>query len=283
MSSFGETNHPFKQTLIDYSKKFNQSYFKYYKIIYDEGIIYHNLDVSKYIIKSYNFIEGHVILADFFNMNLKRRRPTDTYQLLWEYCSDDSDNSEYNFDENGEPLFPETALNGNEIWLEEISKYEFELNKNLIILTIDPIPLNNTLIDIQFSINISLQRGITNISNINKKHIEAISNSIKKNANINSSEQIISHYHGIIELNECKIKIKNNLMNVMMSVKVENKISAKDDEIKDIICSVFPAINGIYQFKFMIDSSRSSNYLLKFIGEPKIHSIEMLFDDIIFE
>ena len=158
MSSFGESNHPFKQTLIDYSKKFNQSFLKYYKIMYDEGIVYHNLDLSKYIINSHNFIEGYVILADFFNMNLERRRPTDKYQELWEYCSYESDDSEYNFDENGEPLFTETALNGHEIWLEEISEYEFGLNKNLIILTIDPMPSNYTSIDIQFSINIILHR-----------------------------------------------------------------------------------------------------------------------------
>ena len=283
MFSFGESNHPFKQTLIDYSKKFNQLSLKYYKIVYDEGIIYHNIDLSKYIINSHNFIEGYIILADFFNMNLERRRPTDKYQELWEYCSYESDDSEYNFDENGEPLFTETALNGHEIWLEEISEYEFGLNKNLIILTIDPMPSNYTSIDIQFSINIILHRGIIPISNISKKHIEAISNNIKKNANINLSQQIISHHIGIIELNECKIQIKNNLMNVKMSVKVENKISATDNEIKDIILSVFPAINGIYQFKFNIDSSRSSNYLLKFIGEPEINSIEMLFDDVIFE
>lgn len=283
MSSFGESNHPFKQTLIDYSKKFNQSSLKYYKIVYDEGIIYHNLDLSKYIINSHNFIEGYIILADFFNMNLERRRPIDKYQELWEYCSYESDDSEYNFDENGNPLFPETALNGNEIWLKEIPEYEFGLNKNLIILTIDPIPLNYISIDIQFTINIILHRGTTPISNISKKHIEAISNNIKKNAHLNSCQQIISFHHGVIELNECKIKIKNNLMNVTMSVKVENKISATDDEIEDIILSVFPAINDICQFKFTIDSSKSSNYLLKFIGEPEIHLIEMLFDDVIFE
>ena len=283
MFSFGESNHPFKQTLIDYSKKFNQLSLKYYKIVYDEGIVYHNLDLSKYIINSHNFIEGYVILADFFNMNLERLRPTDKYQELWEYCSYESDDSEYNFNENGEPLFTEIALNGHEIWLEEITVCDLELNKHLIILTIEPMPLNYTSIDIQFSINIILHRGTTPISNISKKHIEAISNNIKKNANINLSQQIISHHIGIIELNECKIQIKNNLMNVKMSVKVENKISATDNEIKDIILSVFPAINGIRQFKFTLDSSKNLNYLLKFIGEPEIHSIEMLFDDVIFE
>ena len=72
-------------------------------------------------------------------------------------------------------------------------------------------------------------------------------------------------------------------MNVKMSVKVENKISATDNEIKDIILSVFPAINSIRQFKFTLDSSKNLNYLLKFIDEPEIHSIEMLFDDVIFE
>jgi hypothetical protein len=118
MLSFGESNHPFKQTLIDYSKNFNQSSLKNYKIIYDEGNVYHNLDISKYIIDAHNLIEGYIILSDFFNVNLKRRRLIDTYQLLWEYCSCDSDDSEYNFNENGEPLFPETALNGNEIWLD---------------------------------------------------------------------------------------------------------------------------------------------------------------------
>lgn len=204
MTSFGESNHPFKQTLINYSKKFNQSSLKNYKIIYDEGNIYHNLNISHYIIHAHNFIEGYIILADFFNMNLLRRRPTDAYQLLWEYCSDESDNCECNFNENGEPLFPETALNGQEIWLEEIPECELKLDEKLIILTIksyNSIPENNTLIDIQFSVNIIIQRATTPISNINKKHIEAISNSIKKNANINSSEQIISHYLGIIELN----------------------------------------------------------------------------------
>ena len=283
MFSFGESNHPFKQTLIDYSKKFNQSFLKYYKIVYDEGIVYHNLDLSKYIINSHNFIEGYVILADFFNMNLERLRPTDKYQELWDYCSYESDDSEYNFDENKEPLFTETALNGHEIWLEEITDCDLELNEHLIILTIDPMPTNYTSIDIQFSINIILRRGTTPISNVSKKHIEAISTNIKKNAQLNSSKQIISFRVGIIQLNECKIQIKNNLMNVTMSVKVENKISATDDEIKDIILSVFPAINDICQFKFTIDSSKSSNYLLKFIGEPEINSIEMLFDDIIFE
>jgi hypothetical protein len=283
MFSFGESNHPFKQSLIDYSKKFNQSCLKYYKIIYDEGIIYHNLDLSKYIINSHNFIEGYIILADFFNMNLERRRPTDKYQELWEYCSYESDDSEYNFDENGKPLFPEIALNGNKIWLEEIPEYKFGLNKNLIILTIEPIPSNYTSINIQFNINIILQRNETPISKINKKHIEAIINNIKKNAYASYTEQIISHNLGIIQLNECKIKIKNNLMNVIISVKVENNISVTNDEIKDIILSVFPAINDTYQFKFIIDSSRSSNYLLKFIGEPEIHSIEILLDDIIFE
>jgi len=286
MFSFVESNHPFKQTLIDYSKKFNQSCLKYYKIVYDEGNIYHNLDISKYIINSHNFIEGYIILSDFFNINLKRRRPTDTYQLLWEYCTDESDNCEYNFNENGEPLFTETALNGHEIWLEEITEHKLEVCKNLIILTtntFNSIPSNYTLIDIQFNINIILQRDERPISKINKKHIEAIINNIKKNAYATYTEQIISHNLGIIQLNECKIKIKNNLMNVIISVKVENKISATDKKIKDIILSVFPAINDIRQFKFIIDSSRSSNYLLKFIGEPEIHSIEMLFDDIIFE
>jgi hypothetical protein len=286
MFSFGESNHPFKQTLIDYSKKFNQSFLKYYKIVYDEGIVYHNLDLSKYIINSHNFIEGYIILSDFFNMNLKRRRPTDTYQLLWEYCTDESDNCEYNFNENGEPLFTETALNGHEIWLEEITEDKLEVCKNLIILTtntFNSIPSNYTLIDIQFDINIILQRDETPISKINKKHIEAIINNIKKNAYASYTEQIISHNLGIIQLNECKIKIKNNLMNVIISVKVENNISVTNNEIKDIILSVFPAINGTYQFKFIIDSSRSSNYLLQFIGEPEIHSIELLFDDIIFE
>jgi hypothetical protein len=283
MFSFGKTNHPFKQTLIDYSKKFNQSYRTNYKIIYDEGNIYHNINLSKYIIHSNNFIEGYVILADFFNMNLEQRRPTDKYQELWEYCSYESDDSEYNFNENGEPLFKETALNGHEIWLEEISECELELNKNLIILTIEPTPSNYTLIDIQFSVNVILYRGTTPILNISKKHIEAISTNIKKNAHLNSSNQIISCYIGIIQLNECEIQIKNNLMNVTMSVKVENKILATNNEIKDIIFSVFPAINNTYQFKFIIGSSRSSNYLLKFIGQPKIHLIEMLLNDIIFE
>ena len=284
MASFGESNHPFKQTLIDYSKKFNQSILKKYKIMYDEGNIYHNIDVSKYVIHSNNFIEGYIILADFFNVNLERRRPTDKYQELWEYCSQDSDNSEYNFDENGEPLFSETELNGNEIWLEEIT--ECELNKNLIILTtntFNSIPSNTTSIDIQFSINVILQRGTSSISNIIKKHVEAISSNIKKNSLLNSSDQIISSYLGIIQLNECKIQIKNNLMNVTISVEVERQILATDDEIKDIIRSVFPAINNIQQFKFIIDGSRSSNYLLKFIDEPKINSIEMVFNDIIFE
>lgn len=273
--------------MIKYSKKFNQLSFKNYKIIYDEGNIYHNLDISKYIIKSHNFIEAHIILADFFNMNLLRRRPTDTYQLLWEYCTDESDNCECNFNENGDPLFPETALNGHEIWLEEILECELELSKNLIILTtntFNSIPLNSTLINIQFSINIILQRDATPISKINKKHIEAIINNIRKNAYASYTEQIISHHLGIIQLNECEIQIKNNLMNVKMSVKIENNIMA-DNNAEDIILSVFPAIDGIHQFKFTLDSSKNLNYILQFIDKPVIHLIEteIIFDDVIFE
>ena len=279
MTSFGESNHHFKQTLMDYSKKFNQLSLKNYKIVYDEGNVYHNLDISQYIIHSHNFIEGHIILADLLNVKLKRQKPTDVYQLLWEYCSQDSDDSECNFNENNEPLFPETALNGNEIWLEEI----YELNKNLIILTIDPIQVNDTLIDVQFSINISLLCGSTSISNITKKHIDAITSNIKKNAQINDSEKIISRFLGFIELNECNIKIKNNVMNVTMSVKTEKKCSATNNEIKDIIWSIFPSINNTQQFKFIIDSTRTSNYTLQFLDELKIHSIEISVSDIIFE
>lgn len=278
MSSFGISNHPFKQLLIEYSKKFSQSSLKNYKIIYDEGNIYYNLDISKYVIRANNFIEGYIILADFFNMNLQKRRPTDTYQLLWEYCSQDSDDSEYNFNENNEPLFKETALNGNEIWLEEIDEYE--LNKNLIILTI---PVNDNLIDIQFSIHISLLRGSTPILNVTKKHIDAICSNIKRNAHIDSSEQIISCFLGFIQLNECNIKIKNNIMDVIMSVKTEKKCLVTDDEIKDIVWSIFPSINNTQHFKFSIDGARTSNYTLQFLDEPRIHSIEMLVSDIIFE
>lgn len=287
MLYFGESKNNFKEMLINYKQTFNQSSLKNYKIVYDEGNIYHNLDISKYIIKAHNFIEAHIILADFFNMNLLRRRPTDTYQLLWEYCTDEADNCECNFNENGEPLFPETALNGHEIWLEEITEHKLELYKNLIILTtntFNSIPLNSTSINIQFSINIILQRDTKHISKINKKHIEAIINNIKKNAYASYTEQIISQHLGIIQLNECKIQIKNNLMNVEMSVKIENKILA-DDNGENIILSVFPAINGIRQFKFTLDSSKNLNYILKFVDKPVIHLIEteIIFDDVIFE
>lgn len=118
---FGQiSTHPLRQKLIDYSKTFDQTTLKNYRLKFYQGNKYFNLNLDNYIIQAHNFIEANIIYNDYFNLNLKTRNVEDKYVLLQSILNDDYD--EY-FDENGNMIFEETMLDKNDtLWLEEIKK-----------------------------------------------------------------------------------------------------------------------------------------------------------------
>lgn len=126
--AFGQVStHPLRQKLIDYSKTFDQTTLKKYVLKYYEGDQYFNLNFSRYVISAHNYIEANVIIMDYLNLKLKTAIGKDQYITQQEILEDDY---EENFDENGNLIFSETALDENDtLWLEE-SDYE-----NNVVLT----------------------------------------------------------------------------------------------------------------------------------------------------
>lgn len=116
--AFGQVStHPLRQKLIDYSKTFDQTTLKKYVLKYYEGNQYYNLNLSRYVIIAHNFIEANVIIYDYLNLKLKTAIGKDQYDSLQSILEDDY---EENFDEHGNLIFSETALDENDtLWLEE--------------------------------------------------------------------------------------------------------------------------------------------------------------------
>lgn len=116
--AFGQVStHPLRQKLIDYSKTFDQTHPKRYTLKYYQGNQYFNLNLARYVISAHNYIEANVIVHDYLNLKLKTAIGQDQYLTLQQILEDDY---EENFDENGNLIFAETALDENDtLWLEE--------------------------------------------------------------------------------------------------------------------------------------------------------------------
>ncbi len=125
-SAFGYiSTHPLRQKLIDYSKTFDQTTLKHYRLKYYQGDQYFNLNLKRYIIQAHNLIEANVIYHDYFNLKLKTAIACDQYEILHDILEDDE-----NFDENGNMIFDEQMLDENDtLWLEEIE----DVNKSVVL------------------------------------------------------------------------------------------------------------------------------------------------------
>lgn len=117
-TAFGQiSTHPLRNKLIDYSRTFDQSTLKNYKIKYYEGNQYFNLNLSRYVVSAHNIVEARVILLDYFNLKLKTAIAIDQYISQQEILEADY---EENFDENGNLIFNEGEMDENDtLWLEE--------------------------------------------------------------------------------------------------------------------------------------------------------------------
>ena len=153
-----------------------------------------------------------------------------------------------------------------------------------------------TTIIIEFNVDVNIINNTYEpkiIKNITHKHINAIYSSIKSNARLNSSGEIISDKFGIIILDNCAVNFSSNIMHVKFTIQISNtenflslctNLNQNENltniiDAEEIIWSVFPASYSndfTYIFEFKIDGQfRSFNYLLRFNDVPtniKIYS-----------
>lgn len=120
--SFGQSTHPLRRKLIDYSKSNEESkHIKTYIIKHSLGDVYYNINLRKIEIKACNIVDAYVIMYDYLNMNLKTESPSDKYEeLMKKLIDEDMLDAEGNFANMSMLQLYEDGLYDDDLWIEEI-------------------------------------------------------------------------------------------------------------------------------------------------------------------